>query len=217
GELFRRNNDDTKALEFFNKAFYHNTRTGGIHEVNLIGVYGNAARIYTFKGEFEKAGVYYDSAAAIALRHHRPEELFSIKLGQADLLNNQGKPERALKNIAEARKIQANTDHHFYNQHHPDLYAGEAYMRIPRYDLAEKYYLRALELADSQHFNDRIYLTHKLSNLYDRTGDCDKAYSFHIASHNLLEELKNKEVKVKLHEAEIRYQTAEKDKTIALK
>lgn len=217
GELFRVNNEPDKALDYFNQAFRFNQRTNGIHEVNLIGVYGNAARIYTFKGHFEKAAVYYDSAAAIALRYHQPERLFFIRLGQADLFNQRGAPKEALKYVEKARQIQADADYEFHNKHQPDFFAGEAYIRIPRYDLAEKYYLRALELVDSNRLNERMVLTHKLSNLYDLTGDCGKAYSFHIASHNLLEEFKNKEVQVKLHDAEVRYQTAEKDKAIALK
>lgn len=216
GELFRVNNQTEKALEYFNKAIHVNNNSGGLYNGDLISVYSNAARVYTGKGDFKDASTFYDSAEAIAIRLHQPEELFHINLGQANLANFQGEPKRALAYVQKARKTQKNIKPNAHLKHHPDLYAGEAYIRIPRYDLAEKYYLRALEMVDSNNLNDRILITHQLSSIYGITEDYEKAFKFHISSHNLLEQIKNKEVQAKLNEAEIRYKTAEKDKAIAL-
>src|SRR5690606_23187003 len=79
-----------------------------------------------------------------------------------------------------------------------------------------KAYNRALSIVAHDE-NGRIYLLHKLSHVYARTHDYQKAYDLHALSHNLSDSLVRQEASDKASELEVRYRVAEKDKEIALK
>lgn len=216
GELLRVNNKHDEALKYFNQALHLRNRIGGTHE-SMINIYTNAARIYTSKKNFILSEAYLDSAETLAVHYHQSKNLFFITLAQANLFNKQGQPEKALERIKVAREIEADSEDDFRNSHLPDLYAGIAYTDNSNYNLAKKHYLRALKLVDSSLLNDRMLISYQLSKLYSYTKEFEKAYNFLVASLILLEQIKNKDVQSKLNEAEVRYQTAEKDKEITLK
>jgi signal transduction histidine kinase len=93
---------------------------------------------------------------------------------------------------------------------------GSAYYLMARYKDALPYYKKAEQLCDEQSL-----LTHRLANysalssIYEKTGDYKNAYSYQAAYANLNDSLLNVEKAKALHQLEMRYRIAEKDKEIA--
>ncbi len=218
GELLHRMDQKEKALEYFGKAVLKSKLHKWTNDLAMVNLYINMGTVADMLGRHSFADSSFNSAIRVAQFHHNVENLYSIKRLQADIYNRRGYPNKALAAVKEARGLlsKIKLKDRLSVSYQLDMYAGEAYIRLRNYDMAEKYLLKALHTADTNSIGDRAIIAHKLSRLYDSMGNYKKAYNFLRTTYALSDKINDKEIKVRFNESEARYRSAEKDKDIAL-
>lgn len=221
GELLHRMGEGEKALTYFKRAIdrqeQHRLQTKNAIS-SVTSAYMNMGSIYSVMDSFEAADNYFDKSMKLAKGHGLKEELYSIKRLQAFMYNNRKQPRKALQAVKEAKAILQELDQapRVSMAAQLDMAAGEAYLQLGRYELAAEALTTALHATDSIQVNERSIISYKLSRAYDSLGDYEKAYRFATQGYDLSEQIKSKEVQSRLNESEVRYQSAEKDKELAL-
>ena len=219
GELFHRMNEKEKAMEYFRQAIHKSERYKWTNDLAMVSLYINMGTIADMLGRASLADSSFSSAIRVAQFHRNLENLYAIKRLQADIYNRRGYPNKALLAVKEARALLAKSKlkDRLSVSYQLDMYAGEAYIQLRNYDVAESYLLKAFHVADTNAIGDRAIIAHKLSRLYDSIGNYKKASEFLRTTYALSDKINDKEIKIRFNEAETRYRSAEKDKDLALK
>lgn len=182
----------------------------------LIAAYTNRARIPAMLKDYHNAEKYLDSALSLAQQYQLREELPNIYIRKAESYNQSGLPELALTTLQIAQQLHRDNPDLGALNHLANIFEGDAYLLQKNYSRAENAYLEALEKIDTLNKTDLLYTTHKLSNLYESTQQYKEAYYAHLASHNIVDDIRSNERLLRIRELEAQYNTSQKDKALAL-
>lgn len=219
GELFHRMDQKEKAMEYFSQAMLKSEQHKWTNDLAMVSLYINRGTIADMLGRYSLADSSFSSAIRVAQFHSSLENLYSIKRLQADIYNRRGYPRKALMAVKEARVLltQSKLKDRLSVSYQLDMYAGEAYIQLRNYDMAETHLLKAFHSADTHSIGDRAIIAHKLSRLYDSMGNYKKSNDFLRTTYALSDKINDKDIKARFNESEARYRSAEKDKDLALK
>ncbi len=96
-----------------------------------------------------------------------------------------------------------------------NLAIGKYYTRVGEFKLAENYLLIALDSMQSSHANNDLSNVHMaLTQLYDTIGKYENALRHSLQYIRLKDTLENEQISEMVHQLEVRYRTAEKDKEL---
>ncbi|UKJ09323.1 tetratricopeptide repeat protein [Solitalea lacus] len=140
-----------------------------IYVLNNIGI------VYDETKQYKKSAQYFNKALALAKQMNDHEIIANVLTNQADLYNNQGKSELALKQYEEALAIRRKNNNK-WGLSKSYLSIGQFYLTNKNYDKAESYIKEAIELGkEAKYWQNVDVASSKLFNLYKLKGDYKNA------------------------------------------
>lgn len=222
GELLHRIGEGEKALTYYKRAiaWQQQYKLDSRNAFSaLVDAYSSMGSIYSYTGDLTASESCFAKAIELTQEHGLHSDLYTVKRLQAFMYNNHKMPRAALSAIKEARNLL---------EQHPmpsrisvpsqlDMAEGDAYVLLGQYPPAAHFLEKALAGTDSSDASERSIISYKLSTVFDSLGDYEQAYRFVTYAYQLSEQVKNKEIQSRLNEANIRYQTVEKNSELARK
>ncbi len=212
----------TDALRYLEEAEKFNAKLPASRRDSrtMAFVQASKAQIYLGYEIFEKAEEHFKLAVEIARKHHDRELEQDLLAGLSGVYLARKEPHRAIPLLKDALSFaatQKNTNP--YNSYLAPSYSlAEAYYDLKDYSNAKRILLEAIEVADSTRFNVGQEHAHELlAKIYEAEREPWKAIAelknFTALKDSFLAEEKQRAV----NELELRYRTAEKDRTLAEK
>ena len=205
------------------KALYYLDRAARIAVRNdnydlLCIIHSNRGMIYTDMARPDSARYFFRKAMALIKAHHSLRyDLLDIEYTNmtymADLWLSEGRPDSAAPCIRRMQEIQAPIVPLYRNKAY--LTTGKFYLASGDYKKAEHYLLVALDSAQTIHIgNDLTNIHLTLADLYTITGRYRQALWHKDRYIRLKDSLESETVASNVHQLEVRYRTAEKDKQL---
>jgi tetratricopeptide (TPR) repeat protein len=218
GNLFGRLKKVDEAVSMYRQSLsIFDTLDGALKiKMNKLRVLINLGRSYTSLKEFNKAMEFYSRSLVIsrAVGSKRTTATTLSNIGK--VLNELGQHDKALKYHHEALMIREETsqsDKIMVSL----LLLGETHLSLGDYASARQYFLRALSLSkqfQSKPVTQDAY--QKLSTLYSREKNYQKAFEYHQLFTATKDSLLNEETANQLSKLQTKYESEEKDKQITL-
>jgi signal transduction histidine kinase len=203
-----------KALYYLNKSELLTNKLQ--HWIRLPDIWNNMAIVYNKTEEADKA-LHYSQRALYGARifqHYHAE--YSALLELAVIMLDQKQPSKAISYLQEALQIKGNINSSFVGR--TSYLLGNAYYALNNPIQAERYFLAAIAKAEESRAPVLALNTHKqLAFLYAQNQHYHAAFNHLMASYRLNDSLLNKEKAAAVHQFEIKYRTAQKDREIAEK
>lgn len=220
---FTRTLDHDKALLYLEKAeqLARHSKLDGI----LVAILLNKGRIYKEQGSLKRSEQTFQKALELSATAEDIEKLsgVSAKVTQLMLLTNLGQlyflqnKFTAAKNVLE-QALPLSEQANPYYQLPVRIALGRTYLRLKAYKLAEDQVTKAITIATSSKINDGLSEGHYyLAELYNASGETQKAYDHLLKAYNVEEIIRGTERTKDARLLEIKYRTAQKDKEIAEK
>lgn len=165
-----------------------------INEPRLAGKAAfNKGYMYLFWDRYEEAETAFLNAIKFCIQINDYKDLSllyrNLSIVQKKLKKWSEAIISAVKSLFYAKKAD-NKEYEFYAV----INMGVYYLEIEQYELTEKYYLEAFEMAAKYNFKTgRQIIYRNLSNLYKATQDFEKAYEYHVKFKNISDSITNEE------------------------
>lgn len=202
-----------RAEEYYKRALEINNRLNNQHGLSIN--YNNLGLLYGDQGNYEQALEYHFQALKI-----RRDLEYTIRI--ANSLNNIGRIymqqesyDEAVDYLARALKINDDRDPDLTSIIHENL--AKVYYSSQRYDLALLHAEKTLEL--SQDFGTQLGVKmgyELLSDIYSARGNYEEAFRHQEKLTTVKDSILNKEKARQINELQTKYETAQKEKEIAL-
>lgn len=200
-----------KALYYLDKA-EHIARAQDNNRL-LGNALHNKGCVYINQKDWDKSLQYLKAALSVSRKSNLPalQHMSLTSIGTAYL--EKGMPERALASLLEAKNLAVDIPP--FNENAFMLAISKAYFQMKDYKQAEHFLLQVLRKAEVLGLDDNQRDAHKnLAYLYAATGDYRKAYIHKESLEELIDKIENQETVKNIHQLEIKYHTAQKDKEI---
>ncbi len=228
--------ESTKALIYVNlstltnklkqpqKALYYLSRAETIAAQNrhydlLSTINSNRGMIYTAMMQTDSAMLFLRKARNLINEHgHRYRGTlldieYTCMVYMADMWLLKNNLDSAAACIQRIHEIDVPVVPLYWNKAH--LSMGKYYTQAGDYKQAEHYLLKALDSMQSSQANNDLASVHlALTHLYDTVGNHEKALRHSLHYIRLKDTLENEQVSNMVHQLEVRYRTAEKDKEL---
>lgn len=206
-------NEYDKALEFYQRALEINQRID--NKTSLAINYNNIGLLYGDEGRYKQAREYHSKALEL-----RRELGYTIEI--ANSLNNigrlymqQGNNEKAIDYLSEALHINENRDPDLSSIIHENL--TKSYISTAQYDSALVHAKRTLTLSEEFGTKLGVKIGHELlAQIYREQGQYEKAFDSQQALMAVKDSILNEEKTRQINELQTKYETAQKEKEIAL-
>ncbi len=218
GNVYMAQGQYKKALENFIKGAGIVKTLDAKEHGRLITYYTNIGDCYYFMKDYDKATENYNKVIEINLSRKIPDHYTlgnaSCGLGNVSYLKNDLK--KALEYYKRALEA--------YKVINIEQCVAEGYNNIAKVLNARNesqnaiaYYLKAVQLSEKTKAKAVILISyHGLAEVYSKTGDFKSAYKILMKSYALRDSLLNEKQLKMLGEMEAKYETAEKDKQLAI-
>ncbi|WP_118973279.1 ATP-binding protein [Taibaiella koreensis] len=206
--------DYTKAIGYLLKAEVAAQKAGNTRLLTLILI--NKGSAYRNMDSLDQSVANLQRALNIAQAHHYIQWQYLALNNLAGARHEQKRYAEALTYLQQATSLKGDVDPRYRNLTTSLL--GRVYFDLQRYKRAETYLLQSfketstLGIAREQMENSRI-----LAQLYERTGAYRQALAFQNTYTRLHDSIDNQNTRQNLNQLEIRYQTAQKDKSLVEK
>ncbi len=178
---------------------------------------GNKGGVYTARGDFEQAEATYREALQLAEQSKDAEVIQAVRNGLGILALQREQPELAISYLGGIIGAPGVYDP-FYGDILPRYHLGMAYYKLHRYDEAERYLNLALQKASRTGYFDGELTAHKtLSAIYEAQGKYRESMSEYRLYEQQKDTLLNRDKIRDIHELELKYQTAQKDRELIAK
>ncbi len=175
----------------------------------------NAGAIYAMTGQYDSAGIYYESALQIATEIGHTDKQQSILTNIGNLYFETGKIEEAISCYREAIRLGNNT-HLLHSTIMPAYELGKALAQLKQYEEAEQILQKAIGQANLAGMTTNLEEAHKtLSRVYEATGRYREALKQYQAYKDINDSLTDVDRIRTISEVETRYLVEQKDKQIA--
>lgn len=206
-------NEHDKALEFYQRALEINQRLE--NKASLAVNYNNIGLLHGDEGRYEQAHEFHSKALEL-----RRELGYTIEI--ANSLNNIGRLhmqqehyELAVDYLMEALEINNSRDQELSSIIHENL--AKLYISSEEYDSAITHAKQTLSLSEDFGTQLGVKIGHELmADVYQKMGDFEKAL---VSQQNLMavkDNILNAEKARQINELQTKYETAQKEKEIAL-
>ncbi len=202
-----------KSIQYINKALQiTGESTSTEYKSKLLNIKG--INYYYGLHKTDSALYFLDSALALASGSKRYSSMHPVLVNRGTLYL---KENRLTEAIAAFRKAKAITEK--YPIHLNDRIAnisalGDAYLESGDGTNAEKYLLEAWSYAEKLP-REKMFISSRLAQLYERRADFKKAYQYQMAYLDMVQKTYTTESIAKINELETNYRTAEKDRQLA--
>lgn len=202
-----------KAEEFYHKALEINERLDDRHGMSIN--YNNLGLLHGDLGEYERALEYHLSALEI-----RQELGYTIRI--ANSLNNIGRLymqkerfEEALDYLNRALEVNGNRDPDLTSIVHENM--AKVYRSSRQYDSALYHANQTLELSREYGTSLGMKVGYELlTDIHDELGNYEEAYAYQQKLMAVKDSILNEEKARQINELQTKYETAQKEKEIAL-
>ncbi|SEK92197.1 CHAT domain-containing protein [Aquimarina amphilecti] len=185
GEVFTKNGENTKAIEYYNKSIKIGTKLFGENYIKNAKSYQNIGILYNDKKEYEKSLSYYQKSIKIHINAYGENNLTVAQLYSdiGDIYRNKEEYDLALDYYQNSLKsytsVLDKNDPKIVNL---NLQIASIYIRKKKYDEALKYYETGLStfqrtLGENHLRTSDFY--YNIAKVYDRKKDFNKAISFY--------------------------------------
>ena len=218
GNLFIRLKNYDKAIDIYHQSLrlFDSLSPDLKCRMGKLRVLMNLGNAWSELKQYEKARTFYKESLVIshALGSKRTAGTALSSIGE--ILNALGQYDSALVYHQQALSIREQM-----SQREKTLLSlicvGETYMFLKKYPLATTHLLRALSLSKEFRSKPGLRDTYqKLSVLYSKQGNYQKAYEYHQLFAAMKDSVLNEETAKQFSELQTKYETGEKDKRIAL-
>lgn len=166
-----------EALENYREAVEYAKNEKGMVKYQAAFL-NNIGGIYHYLGDDVMALDYFLQSHNLKKEHNLTDNLSPSLMNIASVYSKIGKYEEAVESHREAYKLAAAAGDVYYRMKALTGLGFDHYL-LKDYPEAESNYLKALELSDSiSELTARANILDKLSNVYDETGNRDKAIAF---------------------------------------
>ncbi len=201
-----------KAMYYFDKAEAI-AKAWKVPET-LPAIWANKAIVYGRTRYREKAWEYSRKALYTAKQYEQAEVQVIVLQNMAELEKNNGELTRSIAYLEDALRVRNNLNPYYTNK---ALYTlGATHLSLGNYELAEQYltsaYGQAIQYNIPEH---QLYINQQLAILYSSIHKYREAFRHQQAAYQINDSLLNKEKTIAVDMLEIKYRTAEKDKTLA--
>lgn len=213
GELFKET--DVDKWSYYTDKAYEVTQTlpEGRFSTKAI-IFNDLAGICEERKQYAQALAWYDSLMVISQKNNYLQGIGTALSNRSIIFMNQKKYPKALKEITEAIEV-ANETGKVYSQISRRIRAANILREMNDYQQATRYAKEALSMAERKQFPTEIIDAHlSLAQIGEKTKNWKMAYEHFDAYKTGSDSLLNAEVKKNLHDMELKYQTAEKNRTI---
>ncbi|PZF71986.1 tetratricopeptide repeat-containing sensor histidine kinase [Taibaiella soli] len=214
GILMNRMGQPDKALYYLDKA----AKAAGREKNYLLmaGILENKGFIYSHKKDTEKALGYFNAALKIAREHQFTEIEFITLTDIGTHYIGLDSAAKALPYLQTALRMHDQFLPEDLNTQSLFLSLGRAYYMLHDYDAAEKYLQLASDAKEASSLKDnQMQLQEILSLIYARKSNYEAAYKHLMNFNKLKDSIEGKDLTQNINQLEIKYRTAEKDKTLA--
>jgi len=137
-----------------------------------------------------------------------------VKFG--DLAMVEGEAQQALFYVRNAYRLRPDGDPDVFQQNANQYLMGHIYLKLKNYEKAESHFREALKTSRELAIKDQVAEIHSsLSDLYAARHDYAKAFAHLSLFTRLKDSVTNHRVAKDIHQLEVKYRTAEKDRLIA--
>lgn len=203
--------EEEKGLKYLLKAETIAKNTGNKNILALILI--NKGSAYISLGDLAQSDISLKEALSVARQNHllQWQHLALSNLGSASY--KQGKHKEALAYLEEAVRLKGNIDPNYQNVNISLL--GEVYLAMKNYKKAEQYLQQSLQNAERLRIaRGRKEGNRMLALLYAQSGRYKKAFEYQYTYMQIKDSIESQEMKQNINQLEIKYQTAQKDKSI---
>lgn len=204
--------DFPKAIKYYKMGL--NLALKANSQRDLTVLYLNMGNLYQKVDSLDKAIYYYDKNLEILQKANNVPDMARNLLNRGNVFAKQKNFTKAFESYEQALDIcnQYNIDfgkmHVYYNM-------GKGYIQIKEYNKAITALDRALYFAKAMEAKDiELGIHYSFSDVYEATGNFEKAYISYTKYHELEKEVMNEEKHKTLSELEIKYETELKDQKI---
>ena len=210
-----------KALEFYLQAL--EIKKNGTNQVDVANSLYNVAGMYKEIGEkekdtslYSKAENYYQKSLNIAEKIEYGKVILFSKTGIAQLATVRNQHKKAIS-IYKSVIIDAEKTNDAQTLRVSYLNLGVNYLKLKQINSAESYLLKALPLIEiSNNPADKAKVYKNLSLVYAAKNQFAKAYTYLQKQYDLENELSKNSLQTKISDFEVKYETAKKEKEIAI-
>ncbi len=213
----------TNKLKQPNKALYYLDKSETIstnHKIYdlLCSINSDKGEIYAEIGKTDSA-IYYLHKGRDMINKYGPtygglQEIEYVNLVYlADLWLQHGNIDSARVCIQRLHEIKIPVVPLYWNKAY--LTSGKFHLQSGNYKQAEYYLLKVLDSAQAIQANNELANTHMtLTQMYHKTGHCNKALHHLLEYVRLKDSLENTQVANTVHQLEVKYRTSEKDREL---
>jgi tetratricopeptide (TPR) repeat protein len=218
GNLFARLKNYDHAIGMYHQSLrlFDSLGTNLKCKMGKLRVLMNLGNTWMELKQYEKARMFYEESLIISQSLGSKRTMGTALSSIGEILNALKKYDSALVYHQQALSIReqmSQRDKMLLSL----LCVGETYMFLQNYSLATAHLLRALSLSKEFHSKPCLRDTYqKLSVLYSRQGNYQKAYDYHRLFVAMKDSVLNEETAKQIGELQTKYETGEKDKQIVL-
>jgi signal transduction histidine kinase len=204
-----------KALAYMSRAEREARRRGD--KQRLAFTLSNKGQAYVSLKRWEDAERQYAEGLTLVSETENPDIMQALEVALGELLLRLKQPERALRYMEHAVKMNdSNLQSGSLRAIQMQYSLGSAYFEVGQYERAIATLAPALEKAERLGLRDDIAGGHiALAEVYEATGRYREALNHMLAYARMRDSMFREENTRRIHQLEVRYQTAEKDKKLA--
>ncbi len=214
GTVYGKSGDYELSLKYYNDSYQIKTELND--KSGIINSLINIGYAQSSLGDKEEALRTYESALIKAEEYGNRMQQSAVCANISAIYIANGLYEESLEYSLRSYQISEDIDR-YSGLVVAGINIAEANIKLNRFDLAEQYLLKALNVSDENeivlYYGD-IYKT--FSNLYRAKGSYQDAYDYVVLAHAHQDTLMNAEIAGQIEDLNIKYETEKKEKQIAI-
>jgi len=215
GQLFKET-DKQKWKFYVDKAYSIAKNSDEERMSTRVAIFNDLGGIAQYEKNYKQAYVWYDSMILISRANNYYNGLATAYSNRSHIFKLEKKYENALKDVLKAMEFAYQMDRNFLKitEH---INAANLLIEMNRVSEAQRHATKALELASSlKTYPEEEASAHlALSIIGEKTGNWKLAYNHFKAHKEGIDSIRANDVQNTMHELELKYQTAAKEKEIA--
>ncbi|MCD6355032.1 MAG: histidine kinase [Prolixibacteraceae bacterium] len=212
GEIYKTAGENKKWEEYVQRAYRLVLRKECSNIKAIAAIYNDLGGIAETHQQYDQALSYYDTLSEIGRKNDYDNAIRVALSNSATIFKNQGDFKKALNTAVEASR---HTSQLVYQQIYDDNLLSELYLATKDLSKASRFAKQALGNSAIENYPDEKSRTLKiLYQIEKKRGNSQKALEYFEQFKQLSDALRNKEVRTKIADLEMAYQTEKKEHQI---
>ncbi len=182
----------------------------------LPNIYGNMGSYYYEKGQPDSSLFFSYKALGLARQHRLLQAQYNILINIGEIYRRSGQYEKAIQHVKEALALEGNLLP--YYRVHAFSVLGESYLETGNFQQSLAYLEKALGTAQKSGLSQRLVKLYlQRSRAYEGLGQYAKSLELYKLARTTEDSVSKESIKKNVLEWDLKYRTAEKDKSILQK